>query len=213
MTPKEKLILTISLIASLTVIIVVVILKSSPFPGKTNTQATNAASDDPMHQQQAVNSGVFDGLVGKPAPDFAIASYDGKQVSLKDYRGKNVLLFFNEGLMCYPACWNQIAAFGKDTSFQQKNTVVLTITVNTKDEWKEAIGKMPELAGNTVLLDTDRKLSTMYGVLSLDSSMHRGELPGHTYILIDAKGVVRYTRDDAEMAVRNTELLTEISKL
>ncbi len=32
--------------------------------------------------------------VGKPAPDFNLTTGDGSQVSLKDYRGKWVVLYF-----------------------------------------------------------------------------------------------------------------------
>src|SRR5438874_10470579 len=32
--------------------------------------------------------------VGKPAPDFSLSTGDGSQVSLKDYRGKWVVLYF-----------------------------------------------------------------------------------------------------------------------
>src|SRR5215813_13745196 len=41
-------------------------------------------------QGQAPPSGMF----GKPAPDFALQSLDGKTVHLSDYRGKAVLLNF-----------------------------------------------------------------------------------------------------------------------
>jgi peroxiredoxin len=37
--------------------------------------------------------------VNKPAPDFSLADFNGKQVSLSDYRDKNnVLLVLNRGL-------------------------------------------------------------------------------------------------------------------
>jgi len=32
--------------------------------------------------------------VGKPAPDFTLASDDGRKVSLKDFRGRKVVLYF-----------------------------------------------------------------------------------------------------------------------
>jgi thioredoxin-dependent peroxiredoxin len=32
--------------------------------------------------------------VGEEAPDFTLETDDGKQVSLKDYRGKKILLYF-----------------------------------------------------------------------------------------------------------------------
>ena len=155
----------------------------------------------------------IDYLVGKSAPDFTLASYDGDTIMLSSLKGKNVVLFFSEGLMCYPACWDQIAAFGKDDEFSNKNTVVLTIVNDSKNDWKNAVGKMPDLARATVLLDTDKQVSLEYAMLSLPSSMHKGQLPGHTYVMIDTNGIVRYVKDDVQMAVRNQELLEEIDKL
>ncbi|KKT11700.1 MAG: hypothetical protein UV89_C0011G0022 [candidate division WWE3 bacterium GW2011_GWB2_43_22] len=140
-------------------------------------------------------------------------SENGETTTLSSLKGKNVVLFFNEGLMCYPACWDQIAAFGKDTEFTAKNTVVLTIVTDPKKDWKGAVEKMPDLAKATVLLDTNRKVSVAYKMLSLPSSMHRGQTPGHTYVVIDKEGIVRYVRDDVQMAIRNQELLGEIGKL
>lgn len=165
-----------------------------------------------MHRPKPSDTKIFDNLIGKSAPDFTLESYDGKKYSLSSLKGKNVLLFFNEGLMCYPACWNQIAAFGSDSEFNQKNTVVLSITVDPKGDWQQAITKMPELAKATVLFDSDRAVSTGYGVMTLTSSMHRGQFPGHSYVIIDREGIVRMVRDDEQMAVRNKELLVEIDK-
>ena len=82
-----------------------------------------------------------------------------------------------------------------------------------KKDWKGAVEKMPDLAKATVLLDTNRKVSVAYKMLSLPSSMHRGQTPGHTYVVIDKEGIVRYVRDDVQMAIRNQELLGEIGKL
>ncbi len=151
--------------------------------------------------------------VGYQAPDFTLTSYDGKKISLGDYRGKKVVLFFTEGAMCYPSCWNQIAAFGKDSAFNNEDTLVLNIMVDTKNEWKKAVDKMPELAPATVLLDVSRNVSKEYGVLSLPSSMHKGQYPGHTYLILDKNGVVRFVKDDPQMAVRNDELKVELEKL
>lgn len=155
---------------------------------------------------------VFNSLIGKPAPDFTLETYDGNEIALSSLKGKNVILFFNEGLMCYPACWNQIAAFGKDTELGKK-VVVLNITTDPKNNWKQAIDKMPELAEAKVIFDTSRQVSTTYGVLTLPSSMHKGQFPGHSYVLIDKDGIVKFVRDDIQMAVRNQELSVEIDKL
>jgi len=154
----------------------------------------------------------FNSLLGKPAPDFTLESYDGKKIILSSLKGKNVILFFNEGLMCYPACWNQIVSFGKDVALKNK-AVILNITADPKNEWEQAINKMPELAQSTVIFDTNRKVSESYGVLNLPSSMHKGQFPGHSYVIIDKEGIVKFVKDDVQMAVRNQELNSEVDKL
>lgn len=155
----------------------------------------------------------FDNLIGQQAPDFALESYDGRKFVLSQLKGKTVVLFFSEGVMCYPACWDQIVAFGEDRRLNNESVVTLTIVNDKKDEWKQAVDEMPELGRAIVLLDTDRSVSRTYGVLSLPSSMHRGQLPGHTYLIVDSKGVIRYTKDDVQMAIRNGELVSAIAKL
>ena len=160
-----------------------------------------------------VSSTTFDKLVGKKALDFTLESYNGEKITLSSLKGKTVVLFFSEGLMCYPACWNQIAAFGKDQRFKNENTLALTIVNDKKEEWKSAIDKMPELVSAAVLFDTSRSVSNAYGVLSLPSSMHRGQLPGHSYVIVDKSGTIRFAKDDAQMAVRNDSLISEIQKL
>ena len=182
----------------------------------TDLTSPTAASGDEMadhHKSKPADTAAFRGLMDDTAPDFELATFEGKKVKLSELRGKNVLLFFNEGLMCYPACWEQIAAFGQDGDFSKSNTVVLNITVDPKAQWERAVAQMPKLATATVLLDTDKSVSSKYGVMSLESSMHRGQFPGHTYVLIDKEGVIRYLLDDPQMAVRNKQLLEEAAKL
>ena len=48
-----------------------------------------------------------DPKAGTAAPAFTLTSGAGKPVSLADYRGRTVLLYFQEGLSCQP-CWDQI---------------------------------------------------------------------------------------------------------
>jgi len=40
--------------------------------------------------------------VGQPAPDFSLTSHSGKEIQLRDYRGKNVVLAF------FPLAWTPI---------------------------------------------------------------------------------------------------------
>lgn len=197
---KERLIIIIGFL-----VLAVIIIGAAFLLGGDNGQNSSA--------NKSTSPTILNSLLGKPAPDFTLEGYDGQKVTLSALKGKNVVLFFSEGLMCYPACWNQIAAFGKDSQFINKNTVVLTIVNDPKNDWKGAVEKMPELAQATVLLDTSKQVSITYNMLSLPSSMHKGQLPGHTYVVIDKEGIVRFVKDDPQMAIRNQEIMSEIDKL
>jgi peroxiredoxin len=180
--------------------------------GSDQTGVTEDMSD--MHAPpEPADETLFASLLGKPAPEFSLKSYDGKTIELASFKGKNVLLFFSEGAMCYPSCWEQIDSLAKDKGFTQTNTTVLNIVVDSKTEWDGVVKQYPKLAGATVLLDSDRTVSTSYGVLTVESSMHRGQFPGHTYLIIDKEGTVRFQKDDPNMGLNNESLLAYLSKL
>ena len=40
--------------------------------------------------------------------------------------------------------------------------------------------------------------------------MHKGTYPGHTYILIDKQGIIRFTYDDPTMAIQNDLIYSKI---
>ncbi len=155
----------------------------------------------------------FNQAVGKQAPDFALEAIDGKTVKLSDYRGKTVVLFFNEGSMCYPACWNQMSELGKDKRFSAADVAAFSIVGNPRKEWEDITKKTPGFSGSKILFDTELTASQSYGVLSLPSSMHKGAYPGHTYFIIDKDGVIRYALDDPRMAIQNERLFSEIQKI
>lgn len=164
-------------------------------------------------QTQPVSPVTLDDLVGKPGPDFSLKSYSGKSFTLSQLQGRKVVLFFNEGIICYPACWNQIAALGTDSRFNNDKVISLSIVPDGAADWQEATKKMPELSKGVILLDETKEVSGKYGMLSLESSMHKGQKPGHTYVVIDQKGIVRKTLDDPTMGIQNEELIKELNKI
>ena len=161
----------------------------------------------------AVNNEQLNSLIGKPLPDIQLTDKDGNTVSTASLKGKNTVLFFNEGLMCYPACWNQMAVFGSDVRFNTEEIQAYSVLTDPSRNWQTAIDKMPELAKAKTLFDVGSTVSKKLGLLTLPSSMHRGSLPGHTYIVLDKAGIVRFVKDDPNMAIANDLLAAKIDEL
>ena len=185
-------------------LVVIIMLGSTIFAGN---------SDSPSNQQLATPNNSLSSMVGKPAPDFSLTTQAGTLFTLSAMRGKKVILFFNEGIMCYPACWNQVAALGTDKKLNTDKIITASVVVDTVSNWTTAFKKMPELGKETMLFDSSKTVSIKYGMLSLDSSMHKGSTPGHTYIIVDQDGIVRYAMDDTQMGLRNSDLQAEVDKL
>ena len=72
-------------------------------------------------------------LVGRPAPAFALTTFDGKAVSLESQRGKVVVLNFWAS-WCYPACYEEAPVL--EASWRRvgpQGVVVLGVAIQDKD--------------------------------------------------------------------------------
>lgn len=155
----------------------------------------------------------LDKMVNKPSPDFSFSDLNGKNYSSDNLKGKNIVLFFNEGIGCYPACWNQIASFGADDRFNTNDIIAISVVLDSPENWKKVINKMEGLDKAIIAIDKNGLASRRFGTMTLSSSMHYGSSPGHTYVVIDKQGIVRYALDDPTMAVRDDQIFNEILKL
>lgn len=189
------------------------LFRTAPDSRANIANKSETAADHHGGSAMAANSDQLNSLIGKPMPDIQLADKEGKIFVPASLLGKNTVLFFNEGLMCYPACWNQMAAFGKDARFNSSEIQAVSIVTDKARDWQTAIDKMPELAKTMTMFDTGANASRQLGVLVTESSMHRGSLPGHTYIVIDKQGIVRYVFDDPNMAIANDMLAVKIAEL
>ena len=197
-------------------IIAIAVLALGYFLFTSSPQNVNqTAAVDDMHggSSGAPTSEQLNSFIGKPMPDIQLSDKDGKKITVADLKGKYTVLFFNEGLMCYPACWNQIASFGSDERFNSDQIQAISVVTDSAQDWQRAISQMPQLERATTMFDTGANASRQLGMLTTASSMHRGSLPGHTYMILDKDAVVRYVRDDPNMAIANDLLFGKIGEL
>jgi peroxiredoxin len=50
-------------------------------------------------------------------------------------------------------------------------------------------------------------------MLTVNSSMHYGSYPGHTFVVIDKQGMVRSVFDDPNMGIDNDKVASELQSL
>ncbi|MGH2349482.1 MAG: peroxiredoxin family protein [bacterium] len=146
--------------------------------------------------------------VGDQAPEFQLRATNGETVSLGRLRQRGkVLLFFYEGIMCQP-CWDQLRAIQQDyAQFRDLGIDVVGITVDPFEHLVAKVGQDGIVL--PVLVDEDARVSRLYDTLRI-GSMHPGQRPGHTFILVGRDGVVLWRQDYSEMFVPDAILLRQL---
>jgi peroxiredoxin len=143
--------------------------------------------------------------IGTEAPAFTLSSTDGRSVSLSDYGGRDVLLYFNEGVGC-DACFYQMAELEKSgRQLAAKGLTVLPIVVNPAGDVRQEIARFG--LRTPFLIDADQRVSNAYGVVG--TGMH-ANLPGHSFVLVDGSGRIRWRGDFPSMFVSTNQLLADM---
>lgn len=138
-----------------------------------------------------------------PAPDFTLKSSDGSTVSLSDFRGSPVVLYFNEGAGC-GSCLQQMGEIERDRAFADAGITVLPIVMNTAEQIS---ADMATYGVTTPFLLDDGTVSEQYGTLG--TGMHEG-LPGHSFVLVDADGTRRWSGNYPSMWLAPDDLLEQV---
>lgn len=128
--------------------------------------------------------------VGKKAPDFTLPNQDGEDITLSDFRGKNIVLYFYPKDMT-PGCTTQACDFRDQYEvFKDLNTVILGISPDPIERHQKFIAKhdLPF----PLLADTKQAVSEMYDVWKL-KKMFGKEYYGieRSTFIIDAEGIVQ----------------------
>src|SRR6201985_1871604 len=157
---------------------------------------------------RAMHAGDKAPAVGTQAPDFTLNSQEGKPVSLHDFKGKWVVLYF------YPkdftsGCTTEAHNFQRDLAqYQAKNAVILGVSVQDADSHKQFCAK--EGLNFKLLADTDKKVSEAYG-----SVMNFGvaKLSARHTFLINPDGVIVKEYMDVNPSKHSEEVLAALAEL
>src|SRR5271163_488753 len=100
---------------------------------------------------------------GSAAPDFTLASQESAAVSLKDYRGSWVVLYFYPKDQT-PGCTREAHNFQVDQAkYAERHAVVLGVSVDSVDSHKKFCAK--EGLNFKLLADTSHNVTKAYGSL------------------------------------------------
>lgn len=156
-------------------------------------------------------------LVTRPAPDFKATAVmaDGsfKEISLSDYKGKYVLLYF------YPldftfVCPSEILAFNKKVAdFKERGVELIGVSIDsefTHHAWRNTPvdrGGIGEI-DYPLVADKSKQIARDYGILFNEEVALRG------MFLIDQKGLVRHaTINDLPLGRNVDEALRVVDAL
>jgi peroxiredoxin Q/BCP len=147
-------------------------------------------------------------VAGNKASDFTLSSQEGTPVSLKEFRGKWVVLYFYPKDMT-KGCTIEAHNFQHDLAqYQQKNAVVLGVSVDTVDSHQQFCTK--ESLTFKLLADPSHEVTTQYGSLGDYKGM---ALANRNTFLIDPEGVIRKVYVKVNPELHSQEVLTALGDL
>jgi peroxiredoxin Q/BCP len=145
--------------------------------------------------------------VGAAAPDFTLNTQDGTPVSLHDFKGKWVVLYF------YPkdfthGCTIEAHNFQRDLAqYEAKNAVILGVSMQDEKSHKEFCAK--EGLNFKLLADTNSEVSLKYDSIR---DLTVAKLSARHTFLIDPQGVLRKTWLDVDAQKHSEEVLAALDE-
>jgi peroxiredoxin Q/BCP len=146
------------------------------------------------------------------APDFSLVDEKGSKVSLSDYRGKPVVLYFYPKDDT-PGCTTEACNFRDDYSkYEKAGAVILGVSPDSEKSHAKFASKhnLPF----TLLVDEDHKVCEAYGVWGRKKLMGR-EYDGvfRTTFLIDKDGNIAKVFEGVKPATHSDEVLQALAEL
>jgi thioredoxin-dependent peroxiredoxin len=145
---------------------------------------------------------------GSNAPDFTLPSQEGSSISLKDYHGKWVVLYFYPKDQT-PGCSREAHNFQVDQSkYAEHNAVVLGVSLDSVDSHKKFCAK--ESLSFKLLADTDHKVTDSYGSLT---NLGVVKFAARHTFLIDPNGKIAKAYTSVDPVRHSAEVLAELDVL
>lgn len=146
--------------------------------------------------------------VGQEAPGFTLPSQDGSDVSLKDFHGKYVVLYFypKDGT---PGCTVEAHNFQRDLpKYDADNAVIVGVSVDSTGSHKDFCAKQ----GLTfkLLADTDKKVVEQYGSTREMMGM---KIAARNTFLIDPDGKIVKEWTGANPSKHSEEVLEALASM
>ena len=145
---------------------------------------------------------------GSVAPDFTLPSQEGSFVSLKDYRGKWVVLYFYPKDQT-PGCSREAHNFQVDQpKYAERKAAVLGVSVDSVDSHKKFCTK--EGFSFKLLADAEHKVTAAYGSLTNFGVV---KFAARNTFLIDPAGKIAKTYSGVNPSSHSAEVLAELDAL
>ena len=146
---------------------------------------------------------------GDPAPDFEGVTTDGKRVSLKDYRGKKLVMYFYP-MDDTPGCTKQACSL-RDHNAELAAKGAAILGVSTQDEASHRKFTDKFKLNFPLLADTEGKVGRAYGTLGgpgLISKLKSAVgMAARVTFVIDANGRIAHVIDKPDVLKHAEEIL------
>lgn len=155
-----------------------------------------------------LRAGIKTPTVSTVAPDFTLNSQEGKSVSLHEFKGKWVVLYFYPKDMT-SGCTIEAHNFQRDLAkYDARNAVILGVSMQDEKSHQEFCAK--ESLTFKLLADTKKQVSEEY-----DSVLNLGvaKLSSRHTFLIDPNGIVRKIWAGVDVKKHSEEVLVALDQL
>lgn len=150
--------------------------------------------------------------VGDPAPEFSLSDAEGKIVSLKDFQGQRVVLYFYPRDNT-PGCTKEACSF-RDAYSQYASQNVAVLGVSTDDAKSHTKFIQKHALPFPLLIDSEGKVASQYGSYGLKKFMGKEYMGiSRSTFIIGPDGKLEKIYRKVKPADHATQVLSDLAEL